>query len=354
MAEVRRAAWARASSTCASARPIRCWKARSRPTRSASWRPRPACRRWRSTDRANLFGALEFSVATKDAGVQPIIGCALPVTGIGEGPPERWARTPTVVLLAQNEAGYRNLTALSSAAYPRHRRRPTSRTCPGTKVAAPRRGADPALRRPGRAGRSAVRRRPRGRGARRPWPRCSRVFGDRFYVELQRHGLAVEAAAEPGLVAWAYEHDVPLVATNDVYFADARPARGARRAAVHRRRRLPRPGRAAAGHRRALVQAAPTEMRAPVRRPAGGLRQHPRHRPPLRLHGRASAIRSCRASPPSAGRIGGRGTGRTRRARAWRCAWRRIAPAGAARPTTGSGWSARSASSSRWAFPATS
>jgi len=31
------------------------------------------------TDRANLFGALEFSVTTKDAGVQPIIGCALPV-----------------------------------------------------------------------------------------------------------------------------------------------------------------------------------------------------------------------------------------------------------------------------------
>src|SRR5579863_4708479 len=69
------------------------------------------------TDRANLFGALEFSVITKDAGVQPIIGCALPVTGIGEGPPERWARVPTVVLLAQNEAGYQNLSQLSSDAF---------------------------------------------------------------------------------------------------------------------------------------------------------------------------------------------------------------------------------------------
>ena len=68
-------------------------------------------------DRANLFGALEFSVATKDAGVQPIVGCALPVKGIGEGPPERWARVATVMLLAQNEAGYRNLSELSSAAY---------------------------------------------------------------------------------------------------------------------------------------------------------------------------------------------------------------------------------------------
>ncbi|MGZ3404344.1 MAG: PHP domain-containing protein, partial [Phenylobacterium sp.] len=69
------------------------------------------------TDRANLFGALEFSVLTKEAGVQPIIGCALPVTGIGEGPPERWAKTPTIVLLAQNEQGYANLSELSSAAF---------------------------------------------------------------------------------------------------------------------------------------------------------------------------------------------------------------------------------------------
>src|SRR5947207_12864980 len=69
------------------------------------------------TDRANLFGALEFSVATKGEGVQPIIGCALPVSGLGEGPPERWAKTPTVVLLAQDEQGYLNLCDLSSIAY---------------------------------------------------------------------------------------------------------------------------------------------------------------------------------------------------------------------------------------------
>src|SRR5580698_5663724 len=69
------------------------------------------------TDRANLFGALEYSVATKEAGVQPIIGCALPVTGIGEDPAQRWARIPTLVLLAQNELGYRHLTELSSAAF---------------------------------------------------------------------------------------------------------------------------------------------------------------------------------------------------------------------------------------------
>ena len=68
-------------------------------------------------DRANLFGALEFSQTAKDAGVQPIVACALPVRGIGGQINTRWAKTPTVVLLAQNEAGWLNLCALSSAAY---------------------------------------------------------------------------------------------------------------------------------------------------------------------------------------------------------------------------------------------
>jgi DNA polymerase-3 subunit alpha len=48
-----------------------------------------------------------------------------------------------------------------------------------------------------------------------------RVFADRFYVELQRHGLAGEAPPRPELVDFAYEQDVPLVATNDAYFDKA-------------------------------------------------------------------------------------------------------------------------------------
>jgi DNA polymerase-3 subunit alpha len=171
------------------------------------------------TDRANLFGALEYSVATKEAGVQPIIGCALPVTGIGDKPAERWARTPTVALLAQNEVGYRNLTALSSAAY----LEVEGAAEPGVswaKLAAHAEGLillsggtdgpiDPLLA----AGREAE--------AFAALDEMHRVFADRFYVELQRHGLAAQAAAEPGLVAWAYRADAPLVATNDVYFGEA-------------------------------------------------------------------------------------------------------------------------------------
>ena len=68
-------------------------------------------------DRGNLFGALEFSQIMKEAGVQPIVGCALPVTGIGGVAGGRWARAATVPLFAQTEEGWLNLMKLSSEAY---------------------------------------------------------------------------------------------------------------------------------------------------------------------------------------------------------------------------------------------
>ncbi|MFV4649360.1 PHP domain-containing protein, partial [Mycobacterium tuberculosis] len=68
-------------------------------------------------DRTNLFGALEFSQGMKDAGVQPIVACALPVRGLGGAVGGRWARAATVPLLVQNEEGWLNLMALSSSAY---------------------------------------------------------------------------------------------------------------------------------------------------------------------------------------------------------------------------------------------
>ncbi|MEO1694170.1 MAG: DNA polymerase III subunit alpha, partial [Pseudomonadota bacterium] len=46
-----------------------------------------------------------------------------------------------------------------------------------------------------------------------------RIFGDRLYVEVQRHGTADEARVEPALLDLAYDRDVGIVATNEVYFA---------------------------------------------------------------------------------------------------------------------------------------
>jgi DNA polymerase-3 subunit alpha len=174
-------------------------------------------------DRANLFGALEFSQTAKDAGVQPLVACALPVFGIGGQINARWAKVPTVVLLAQDTAGWLNLCALSSSAY----LDAGEMAEPGVaweQVVARSEGlillsggpdgpVDPLFAQGKKAEGAAA------------LAAMKAAFGDRFYVELQRHGLEDEKRAEPGLVEWAYANDVPLVATNDVYYAKAAQAK---------------------------------------------------------------------------------------------------------------------------------
>ncbi|WP_253189345.1 DNA polymerase III subunit alpha [Brevundimonas sp. LM2] len=173
-------------------------------------------------DRVNLFGALEFSEAAKAVGVQPLIACALPVTGIGGRRSERWAKVPTVVLICQDEAGWRNLCALSSSAYldagdeePNVAWSQVVARSEGLILLSggPDGPVDPLF-----AHNNPI------EGA-RALAAMAEAFGDRFYVELQRHGLPDEAAAERGLVDWAYAHDAPLVATNDVHYARREQAR---------------------------------------------------------------------------------------------------------------------------------
>src|SRR6201996_6906633 len=169
------------------------------------------------TDRANLFGAVKYWSYAKDQGVQPIVGCALPVVGLGEGQGERWARIPTITLLAQDEQGYLNLTALSSASYltPASDREPSvfwdlvAEHAEGLILLSG--GTDGPVDPLFAQGKAAE-----GQAV---LARMHAAFGDRFYVELQRHGLHAQAVAEPGLVGWAYANDVPLVASNDAYFA---------------------------------------------------------------------------------------------------------------------------------------
>lgn len=174
------------------------------------------------TDRCNLFGALEFSQACKDAGIQPIVGAAIPVKGIGVTPKENWARIPTIILYAQNEQGYLNLTKLSSKAYVEN-----------DGIQEPHvTWADIAENNEGLLALSGGFDGPVDVAFRQNKPEEAKtalramleVFGDRFYIELQRHdggphGGIKGGPAEIGLVEFAYENDVGLVATNDAYFA---------------------------------------------------------------------------------------------------------------------------------------
>ena len=48
-----------------------------------------------------------------------------------------------------------------------------------------------------------------------------RIFGDRLYVAVERHGMDVELQAEPAVIDLAYRFDLPLVATNEPFFPRA-------------------------------------------------------------------------------------------------------------------------------------
>jgi DNA polymerase-3 subunit alpha len=74
------------------------------------------------TDNGNMFGAVEFYFACKDAGVKPILGMDVyiaPKSRLVKGEDREAAQMPNrrIVLLAQNYAGYQNLCKISSIGY---------------------------------------------------------------------------------------------------------------------------------------------------------------------------------------------------------------------------------------------
>ncbi len=177
------------------------------------------------TDSNNLFAALEFSVLAKDAGLQPIIGCqiALAYDPAAPGAP---ARAPaSIVLLAQSEVGYLNLMKLNSALYIGKGGQTPQITMDELALHAAgliclTGGPDGPL---GRLMQTAQL--PRARAL---LERFAEAFPNRLYVELQRHPTQNGALPEPellserGHIEMAYEMGLPLVATNDVYFPNAK------------------------------------------------------------------------------------------------------------------------------------
>jgi DNA polymerase-3 subunit alpha len=165
------------------------------------------------TDSSNLFGALEFSQACAAAGVQPILGCQLAITRADNArlPPE------PVVVLAQNAAGFANLQRLSSLSFLDAPAGGTPQLALQTLLA----HAEGLLLLTGGAGGPLGRLLGEGQRAEAEalLARLAEAFGDRLAVELQRHGLALEQAIEPGLIAVADAARVPLVATNECFFA---------------------------------------------------------------------------------------------------------------------------------------
>ena len=177
------------------------------------------------TDSGNLFGALEFSQAACEAGVQPVIGCEFGLRrsgGDGNGRAARNGPAPppdSVILLAQNEQGYRNLLTLVSRSY----LETAAGESPQLPLGALSGLTDGLLLLTGGPAGAVGRLLLEGLGeeAERQLLRLAALFPGRLYVELMRHGLPAEDRCEGVLIDLAYRHGLPLVATNGVFFADA-------------------------------------------------------------------------------------------------------------------------------------
>ena len=172
------------------------------------------------TDTNNMFCALEFSEGAVKAGVQPIIGCQVDLQYIKTEPGKRPEEPVGIVLLAQSEAGYMNLMKLNSALYVDKGGQPPQVTL--EELRAHHEGLICLSGGPeGPVGRLLAQgQRPKAEALVRD---LAAIFGDRLYIELQRHpvegGLpAAEKASERGHLEIAYALGLPIVATNDVYF----------------------------------------------------------------------------------------------------------------------------------------
>ena len=164
------------------------------------------------TDTANLFGALEFSSYCSAKGIQPIIGCQITLTR-SERP--NLPGDP-IVLLAQTEVGLANLQRISSAGFIQSD--PAAPQLPFADIATlseglflltgGTRGPIARLLAEGREADAAA-----------LLAQLQTAFPGRLAMELHRHGLPLERAIEPGLITLADRHAIPLVATNECFFA---------------------------------------------------------------------------------------------------------------------------------------
>ncbi|MCW9021356.1 MAG: DNA polymerase III subunit alpha, partial [Sedimenticola sp.] len=164
------------------------------------------------TDQSNLFSLVKFYKASIAAGIKPISGVDV------------WIRDPEdannpfrLLLLVQNPKGYKNLTCLISRSYREGQHlgkamiEPdwlTPQSCEGLIALSGGRTGDI-----GRALMAENR-----SEAEKRLGHWLALFGDRFYLELQRTGREGDERALHATVDLAADLDVPVVATNDVRF----------------------------------------------------------------------------------------------------------------------------------------
>jgi DNA polymerase-3 subunit alpha len=178
------------------------------------------------TDTGNLFGAMEFSNTCTSQGIKPIIGVQLDVTPFrlsGEDEnrmnnvnANQFQEPDQIVLLAQNDAGYANILKLVS----QYHLAPDGDTDQRISVDTLTKYNEGIIAFTGASKGGVGRLLAEGQSdaAEVLLIRLKEIFGDRLYVELQRHNQPIENKIEGPLIDLAYKYGLPLIATNECFF----------------------------------------------------------------------------------------------------------------------------------------
>lgn len=171
------------------------------------------------TDHGNMFGALHFFKAARSKGIKPILGCEIYVA---EGSRfEKQARKEKLsyhlILLAKNKTGYHNLARLTSRGYkegfyynPRVDKELLRQYSEGLIATSACLGGEIpyTLLNKGRERAEEI------------LQEYIEIFGDDFYLELQRHGLEEQDQVNPQLMEMAEKFGLKCIAANDVHFVN--------------------------------------------------------------------------------------------------------------------------------------
>ena len=178
------------------------------------------------TDHGNLFGAVEFYKKISKAGIKPIIGCEVyvaPASRFEKGGTGASEASFHLILLARDNAGYRNLVTLVSKGYtegfyykPRIDKDLLTQYCGGLiGLSACLKGEVPYYLN-----------RDMTDKARQSALEYKRILGpENFYFELQDNGLEAQAKVNRKLVELGEELHIGVVATNDCHYLKKEDAR---------------------------------------------------------------------------------------------------------------------------------
>ncbi len=175
------------------------------------------------TDHGNLFGAMEFYTKANEKGIHPILGCEVYISQQERHIKNETNRYNHLVLLCENQEGYRNLIDLVSTGYlegfyykPRFDKDYLAQHSKGLiAMSACLKGEV-----------TEMMLRDRYEDAKRTAYEFQDIFGkDNFFLEIQDHNLPEDRVAMPGVYRLSSETGIPLVATNDAHYIGKDDAR---------------------------------------------------------------------------------------------------------------------------------